>query len=82
MLQLHNALVKDIIYQHLPMRPEYWELAELIDNLPGVSMSTRNHMNSLLGNLYCDVIDDAFAIGWQARTDPTFLIFESVKGGE
>lgn len=82
MLQIHDSLIRDIIYEHLPLRPEYGELAELIDNLPGISMSTRNHMNSLLGNLYCDVIGDAFALGWLARTDPTFLIFEQTKGGE
>jgi len=75
MIRLRDDLVRDALYEMLPVHPAFAELGDLIDGLPGLSREQRLKMNSLLANLYLDTIGSAFELGWTMRSDPTALIF-------
>lgn len=77
MMKLRNDLVSDTIYEMLgPMPEAFYALYDLIDTMPGLTRPQRRDIQMLVDAVYLDAVEQAFALGWKLRTDPTPLLFE------
>ena len=78
---LSDDLICDKIFSMLgPMPAEFDEVDDILDAL-NLSRETRFKLEFLIGSLYLNAIEEAFALGWRLRSDPTPLVFEEQTNG-
>ena len=76
---LSDELVSDRIFDMLgPMPSEFTELDTLLGTL-NLSRETSFKLQQLIGEIYLNAVEEAFALGWRLRSDPTPLLFEETQ---